>query len=129
VSSLLLDTLTWDLVVDASGNIALCGPPYSLAQDAACHARLWLGELRYDTTQGVNYQGLILGHWAPPALIKANIAFEAMRATGVGNAAVYFTYWKQRVLKGVITVTPINPVPVGQPPVIPFMVPTAVQSY
>jgi len=130
-ASLLLDLVNWDLCVDASGNIATCQEPYRLAQDAACQTRLWSGELRYDTTQGVNYSGLILGHWSPPALIKANIAFEAMRATGVGNAQVYFTGWSNatRKLTGVITVVPEETTPTGVIPPIPFSVSPAVQAY
>lgn len=36
-STLLLDTLAWDLAVDAAGNIAVATEPYSLAQDGERH--------------------------------------------------------------------------------------------
>jgi len=130
-SSLLLDLVNWDFCVDANGNWATCTAPYALAQDAACQARLWKGELRYDTTQGVDYENLVLGHWAPPALVKANIQGQALLATGVERADVFFTSWsnKTRALKGAIVVYPEGTTPPGLPVTVPFTVSAAVAAY
>jgi hypothetical protein len=61
----LLDRSTWDLVLDASGNIAVASAPYALAQDAASAIRLLAGELWYDTAQWVPYSSKSSGQ-APP---------------------------------------------------------------
>ena len=50
--TLLLDTGSWDLSVDANSNIAIADPDYSLAQDAASAIKTFLGEMFYDTTVG-----------------------------------------------------------------------------
>ena len=55
MNTLLLDASAWDLVLDANGDIALAAPPYAVAQDVASAISLFLGELWYDTTQGVPY--------------------------------------------------------------------------
>jgi hypothetical protein len=61
MDTLLLDTVLWDLTVDAAGNIALATEPYALAQDVSSAIRLVLGELWYDDTQGIDYFKKILG--------------------------------------------------------------------
>ena len=47
-ATLLLDRTTWDLCLDANGNIAMATGPYAIAQDVASAVRLW-----HDTTKGV----------------------------------------------------------------------------
>ncbi len=103
--SLLLDTISWDLCVDANHNIAVCSEPYADAQDAACQMRLFKGELWYDTTQGVPYWTQLLGHWPPLSLLKADLTFAALEATNVVSAAPYITSWSHRSIGGVVQVT------------------------
>jgi hypothetical protein len=71
MDTLALDRTTWDLFLDARGDIAVASNPYSLAQDAASAIRLFSGELYYDTTQGVPYFGQILGQMPPLEFMKA----------------------------------------------------------
>ena len=105
-TSLLLDLENWGLVVDAAGNIATCEEPYADAQDAACHVRLFSGELRYDKTQGVPYWRDILGKWPPLAVLKADLTFQALLATNVTDARVFITSWgKDRVVGGIVATT------------------------
>ena len=89
-STLLLDTQTWDLVLDASGHIAVAAPPYALAQSVACAARTWLGEVWYDTTVGVPYDQ-ILGQRPPAALVQASMVAAAMSVPGVLKAQCILT--------------------------------------
>lgn len=81
-STLLLDQSAWDLVIDAAGNIAVAGPPYSLAQDVASAVRTFLGEVYYDTTLGIPYF-----EDAPASLLTQQISDAALTVPGVVTAA------------------------------------------
>lgn len=85
-NTLLLDRTAWDLVLDSSGNIAMAGPAYSLAQDVASAARLFLGECRYDTTRGVPYFGKVLGTLPPTTLLQELLRKAALTVPGVVKA-------------------------------------------
>lgn len=97
--TLLLDPNTWDLTLDAGGNIALASgkyprdpaksAAYGLAQDVACQCRLFLGELYYDTTQGVPYWQQLLGYIPNVSLINAKFIEAAFQVQGV-QAAKFF---------------------------------------
>jgi len=100
VNSLLIDNEFNDLMVDALGNIAVCSEPQRLAQDAACAVRLFQGELYYDTTAGIPFWPVILGHWPPLTLVKAYIQQAAMTATGVTSATCYITDFTDRKISG-----------------------------
>lgn len=105
MQTLLLDLTTWDLVIDADGNIAVASAPYSLAQDAASAIRLFQGELWYDTTQGVPYFQDILGKTPPPSLIKAKFVRAAKTVPGVVEAVCFITGITDRRLTGQVQVT------------------------
>ena len=105
MASLLLDTVAWDLCVDANGNIAVASAPYADAQDAACAIRLFKGDLWSDTTQGVPYWTQILGQWPPVSLLKAELVFAASSATHVISASAYITSWSKRIVSGIVEVT------------------------
>lgn len=85
-NTLLLDTVAWDLVLDSNRNIALGAPPYAVAQDVASAVRLFLGELWYDTTQGLPYWQKVLGHTPPLSLVKQLIVNQALTVSGVVSA-------------------------------------------
>lgn len=53
MDSLLLDVSTWDICLDASGNLAVAADPYALAQDVATSVRSFLGTVWYNSTLGV----------------------------------------------------------------------------
>lgn len=61
MKSLLLDRTGWDLVLDRSGNIAICSEPYSVLQDVSTAIRVFQSECYYDTSKGIPYQTQILG--------------------------------------------------------------------
>lgn len=91
-TTLLLDTLGWDLVLDTSGNIALATTPYAQAQDAASAIRLFQGELWYDTVPGVPYWASILGKFPPPvSLMKDQFNSAAKTVPGVVSATCFLT--------------------------------------
>lgn len=80
-STLLLDIDTWDLVADASGNIAVADEPYALAQDVACAIRTFLGDVFYDQTDGIDYFAEILGHTPPLQVFKELMVGAALSAS------------------------------------------------
>jgi hypothetical protein len=100
MKTLLLDQVVWDLVLDASGNIALAAEPYSIAQDVASAVKLFLGELWYDTTKGVPYWQQILGQWPPLELVRQKITDAALTVPDVVQARTIITAFTNRQLSG-----------------------------
>jgi hypothetical protein len=111
-STLLLDRSSWDLVLDASGDIAVATEPYSLAQDAASALRTFLGECYYDTTLGVPYLTQILGQRPSLSRIKQLLVAAAQTVPGVASAEVFLTALTARSLSGQVQVVPSS----GGPP-------------
>lgn len=103
-STLMLDSLSWDNVVDVNGNIAVAGPPYSQAQDASSAIRLWLGELYYDTTKGVPYSNII-GKIPNFATLKSYIIAAALTVPGVVSATCFIASFSTRTVSGQVTIT------------------------
>ena len=104
MDTLLLATDTWDLVTDASGNIAMATHPYSIAQDVASAVKLFAGELWYDTTQGVPYLTDILGKRPPLQFIKAQVEKAALTVPEVVSARCLFVTFQGRALTGQIQI-------------------------
>lgn len=104
-NTLYLKPGTWDLTLDSSGNIAMAAAPYALAQDAASAVRTFLGEVYYDTTQGVPYWEDIFGKNPPMSLLKADLVAAAMTVPGVTNAQVFISEIVNRQVQGQIQVT------------------------
>ena len=105
MQSLLLDTVAWDLTVDASGNIAVASDPYAIAQDAACAIKVFQGEVYYDTTQGIPYFAQILGLTPPLSLLKAYFVQAALSVPGAVGAQCFVTSWVDRVVHGQVQIT------------------------
>lgn len=105
MKTLLLSTDAWDLMVDASGNIAVADEPYALAQDAASAIRLFQGELYYDTTQGIPFFEQILGQAPPISLMKAYFNRAALTVPGVVTAKTFILSWTDRTVTGQVQVT------------------------
>jgi hypothetical protein len=89
MKTLLLDTYAWDLVLDASGNIALASEPYALAQDAASAIRTFLGECYYDTTQGIPYFSRVLGRLPSAQYLKGQFTAAALTVPDVATAKAF----------------------------------------
>lgn len=103
--TLLLDTVEWDFVLDVSGNWAVAGEPYSLAQDAASAIRLFQGELWYDGSKGVPYFKDFLGKPRRVALMKAKFTQAAMSVPGVVKAVCFISAIEGRQVRGQVQVT------------------------
>jgi len=103
-NTLLLDQTAWDLVLDANGNIALAGAPYSIAQDVASATRTFLGECWYDTSLGLPYWQDILGKMPPLNYISQQMQTEAFTVPDVAQVQVNFTQFSNRTLAGQIQV-------------------------
>lgn len=104
-ATLLLDRTTWDLVLDASGNIALAQEPYALAQDAASAIKTQQGECFWDTSVGVPLFGDVLGKRPSVALMKSLFSAAALTVPGVGAAKTYLTSIRNREVTGQVQVT------------------------
>lgn len=102
-STLLLDQVLWDLVLDAQGNIAAASEPYSLAQDAASAIRTFLGECWWDTTVGVDYSN-VLGFATNLKLLKARLEDAALTVPDVTSAEAIITGLTARVVTGIVKV-------------------------
>lgn len=116
-ATLLLDTVTWDLVVDASTNIAVAQAPYQLAQDASSAIRTFKGEIFADTTQGIDYFGLVFGKGAPPlTLIKQLQVTAVLTVAGIAAAQVFYNSLSSRGLSGQVQCIPAGGGPVQAAP-------------
>ena len=102
MKTLLLDQGQWDLVLDASGNIAVADVPYSVAQDVASAVRVFLGELWYDTSQGVPYLDSVLGNAPTLQYLKSKVEQAALTVPTVAKARCLFASLTNRVLTGQI---------------------------
>lgn len=103
-STLLVDQVAWDLVLDAAGNIARADEPYSLAQDAASAIKTFLGEVYWDTTLGVPYLSQIFGKNPSLALIKSTFEAAAKTVPDVASAQCFISSIGNRAIAGQIQV-------------------------
>lgn len=103
-NTILLDPITWDLLVDSNGNIAMASPPYSIAQDVASAIQLYLGELYYDTSKGVPYLTQILGQSNSAVIMKAQAEKAALTVADVVKARCIAIYINDRVMTGTVEV-------------------------
>ena len=73
----------WDLMVDASGNIAVITGPAAVAQNVASALKTFLGEVFFDTTMGVPYFQQILGQEYSLSLLQAQFNAQALSVSDV----------------------------------------------
>lgn len=79
--SLPLNWTTWGLVLDAAGNWNLFTEAQansSVAQDAACAIRTFLGECWYNVLLGLPYYQNIFGQNPPVSFLTAKITAQAL---------------------------------------------------
>lgn len=100
--TLLLDQNSWDLVVDANGNLAVADDPYAISQDVSSACRTFQGEVYYDTTLGVPYWAQILGKRPPLSLLKSVYVAEAETVPGVASAVCFISSVANRKVSGQI---------------------------
>lgn len=101
---MLLDPPSWDLILDANGNIAVASNPYSLAQDAASQIRLFYGELWYQDDIGVPYWAEILGHLPPISVVKNEFNKAALLVPEVVAAQTFLNALDNRKLTGQVQI-------------------------
>jgi hypothetical protein len=117
-NTLFLDVATWDLVADASGNIAMAEPSYSIVQDVASACRVFLGEVYYDTTVGVPYLGQIvngepaaqnqlqlLGRTPALNILQSALARAALGVPWVAGAEAIISAFVNRQVQGQVQIT------------------------
>lgn len=96
----LLEVDTWDLCLDALGNIAMASDPYSLAQDVASAIKTFLGEVYYDTTIGVPYFSQILGQTPPLSVFEEYMIQAALTVPQVVSATCVIESFTNRTING-----------------------------
>lgn len=104
MQTLLLDLDNWDLVLDSRGNIAIASPPYATAQDVSSAIRTFEGEVYYDDTLGVPYQG-ILGDQPPLNIITSDMESAALAVPGVVTATCTISSFENRDVDGGVQFT------------------------
>ncbi|KPA87275.1 hypothetical protein PF66_06185 [Pseudomonas asplenii] len=96
--TLLLDQTAWDLILDASGNIALADEPYAIAQDVSTAVRTFLAECWYDTSLGLPYFENVLGQTPSPSFLRQKMIDAAMTVPNVANVEVVFVSFEGRAM-------------------------------
>jgi hypothetical protein len=108
MDTLLLNPTSWDLLVDAKGNIAVASDPYSISQDVASALKTFLGEVYYNTDLGVPYFQSILGYTESASFIAVQLENAALTVPGIVLAQLTGLELKDRILTGTIKVTDEN---------------------
>lgn len=108
MNTCLLDTIRWDVCLDAYGNFALASDPYSAAQDVVSALRTFLGEVWYNTSIGVPYFQQILGQQPSLPSLKSLIAQAVLTVPGCVNPVVYVSSYVNRKVVGQVQFTDTN---------------------
>lgn len=97
---------TWDLTLDASGNIAVADSVYQQAQDIASAGRTFARDVYYNQEQGIPYFEHILGSKGfPLSLYKMYLEDAAKSVPGVVSAQAELGLNAQRQATGYISFT------------------------
>lgn len=78
----------WDIMLDASGDIALIEGKAQIAQDVASCVRVFRGEDIWDMRRGIPYKDDILGRPPVQPVMAAYMEEEAARVNGVEGAVL-----------------------------------------
>ena len=105
MTTLFLNPKTWDLALDAEGNIAYAIEPYAKAQDVASAIRLFKGELYYDTEKGIPYFDETFGKKQSLALYQYRLEQAALSVSGVVSAKATIESREGRIVAGAISFT------------------------
>ena len=106
MKTLFLMPNNWDLVLDASGNIAVASSTYQQAQDIASECRVFTGDMYFSQAEGIPYIEDILGKGRYPlALYRKHLHDRAMLVPGVVSANAEFSLSDSRNLTGAIKFT------------------------
>lgn len=105
MNTMLLDTLDWDITIDANRNIAVASPVYATLQDVASACRLFTNELWYGGGRGIPYFEGVLGQAQPTPILKAKIVEMALSVPGVLTAQCTLTGVVERRIQGEVQIT------------------------
>lgn len=103
-ATLLLDTETYDLTLDANNNIALATSPYSVAQDMGSQCRQWQGEYCYDVNDGVPLAS-ILGQSPNLGVMKSDFVAAAAEVPATSNVKCFIEAITDRRVQGQVQAT------------------------
>lgn len=90
LSTLKLDSSTWDLTLDGLNNIAIQTESYAVIQDVSSAVLTYQGEVWFDTTIGVPYFDQILGKPLNAPLFGAYYDQAALLVPDVVKATTSF---------------------------------------
>ncbi len=121
-----LNWTTWGLELDSSGNLAIFDEAtydQSVAQDAACAFRTFLGDCWYNQALGLPYLQSIFGQNPPLSFVAAKLIAQALTMSNIEKVVVLALGTKLTqvgnstlsVLTGTVLVWPLGssqPVPV-----------------
>ena len=108
MKSLYLNPETWDMQLDASGNLKTTEGDYCIAQSVANAQRLFRGEAYFNTHKGIPYFRYIEGHMPPDSLIMAYLEQAARSVPKVAAARVRLSGFAERAVHGETIITTIN---------------------
>lgn len=104
--TLTLDLDTWDIGVDAAGQIAVSSGPYAIAQDVANACRLFTNDAWFDPKKGVPHFSIELGRIPNPSMLREKLRQAALSVEGVADVKIEnLTLNDDRVLTGDIRLT------------------------
>jgi hypothetical protein len=92
MDTLFLNPDTWDLDIDANGNIALATSAYAVAQDVASAGLLWKAEAPFDTDRGIPYDTAVLGYAPARQQLAGWYDTEAETVPDVSAASTVLQY-------------------------------------
>ena len=105
MNTLYVDPQSWDLVLDASGNIAMASNPYSLVQDAASAIKTFSGECWYNADLGIPYFENILGKLPSMQYLKSQFVAAAKAVPEVIDAKCYLSGIANGKVTGQVQIT------------------------
>ena len=100
---------TWDLALDAEGNIAVAESTYQQAQDIASACRTIKEDMYFNQQEGIPYLTRILGNGRYPlALYRKHLHDAALSVPGVVTAQAELMLDGDRIIHGQIKFTNSN---------------------
>ena len=106
MNTLFLMPNSWDLTLDASGNIAVASSTYQQAQDIASECRVFVKDMYFSQSEGIPYLEDILGKGLYPlALYRRHLQERALLVPGVTAANIKLALPSDRTLVGSIEFT------------------------
>ncbi len=104
---------SWDLYADSTGAIATLSGAPATAQDVACAIATYLGELYYDTTQGIPWLTQVLSQTYSPALLASLLQTAALSVPNVVSAKVSGLNFARRVVHGTVNIIDVTGAALG----------------